>query len=73
VSVKTTVTANDSAVDSDSPMRGILFLPTAREYPETLLDDQAFPSVEVYAVVPQFRSEDEVTFLSHRLGAAASG
>jgi hypothetical protein len=30
------------------------------------------PSAEVYAVVPQFKSDDKVTFLSHCLGALAS-
>src|SRR4029077_14873065 len=50
VRVRTTVTANASAVDNDSPKQGILYLYLpAREYPETLLDDEALPSLDVYA------------------------
>ena len=72
MSVRTAVTANASALDNDSPKQGILFLPTARGHPEILLDEPALPSAEVYAVVPQFKSDDEVTFRSHCLGAVAS-
>src|SRR3981081_3569150 len=74
VSVRTTVTANASAVDDDSPKQGILYLylPTAPEHPEILLDDPALPQPRYTPLCSSLKAMMKVTFLSHRLGAVAS-
>ena len=49
VSVSTTVTANASAVENDSPMGTINYFHTAREHPE-ILDDPAIPPQSRYTL-----------------------